>query len=82
MVMIICSCNALSERCVDGAIKGGARCMKDVYACLGCAPQCGRCARSIKERLRAGNGTMALTQQQPARGRVVRLSGAAESASV
>jgi len=55
--------------------------MRDIYACLGCAPQCGRCARSIKERLRAGEGSTALTQQQQPNGRVLHLAAPSDSAS-
>ena len=48
--MIICSCNVLSERDVRsvldsaGATSGAAQ----VYVRLGCRPQCGRCARTIR----------------------------------
>ena len=49
--MIICSCNVLTDHDVRSAVMdAGApvRTPGQVYSCLGCSPQCGRCARSIK----------------------------------
>jgi bacterioferritin-associated ferredoxin len=48
--MIICSCNVLSDHAVRAAISGEAapRTAGQVYGCLGCSPQCGRCATTIK----------------------------------
>ncbi|HVV95008.1 MAG TPA: (2Fe-2S)-binding protein [Hyphomicrobiales bacterium] len=48
--MIVCSCNVLSETAVRSACDehGGPRSLGQVYRCLGCSPQCGRCARTIK----------------------------------
>lgn len=49
--MIVCSCNVLSDcqvRATVDAEAGGARTPGQVYRCLGCSPQCGRCARTIK----------------------------------
>jgi bacterioferritin-associated ferredoxin len=49
--MIVCSCNVLSDEEVRGALAGSAgsaRTPAEVYGCLGCSPQCGRCARTIK----------------------------------
>jgi len=48
--MIICSCNCLSETDVRTACHTGhaPRTPGQVYRCLGCSPQCGRCARTIK----------------------------------
>jgi bacterioferritin-associated ferredoxin len=48
--MIVCSCNVLSDREVRAAFAGEAppRTAGEVYGCLGCSPQCGRCARTIK----------------------------------
>lgn len=52
--MIICSCNALSDHDVRGcALRDDApRKVSEVYACLGCSPQCGACARTIRQILR------------------------------
>jgi bacterioferritin-associated ferredoxin len=48
--MIVCSCNVLSETAVRSACheRGGPRSLGQVYRCLGCSPQCGRCARTIR----------------------------------
>jgi len=48
--MIVCSCNVLSDQDVRGALGGGEapRTTGEVYGCLGCSAQCGRCARTIR----------------------------------
>jgi len=49
--MIVCSCNVLSDHDVRGIIAGGEgapRTAGEVYQCLGCSPQCGRCVRTIR----------------------------------
>ena len=49
--MIICSCNVLSDDEVRNAVAASdlpPRTAGEVYGCLGCSPQCGRCARTIK----------------------------------
>ncbi|MDB5655016.1 MAG: bacterioferritin [Tardiphaga sp.] len=48
--MIVCSCNVLSDHDVRSACSGAQapRTPGQVYGCLGCSPQCGRCARTIK----------------------------------
>ena len=48
--MIICSCNVLSDDDVRSAVKTATppRSAGQVYGCLGCSAQCGRCARTIK----------------------------------
>jgi bacterioferritin-associated ferredoxin len=48
--MIICSCNVLSDHAVRTAVSGAAapRTAGQVYGCLGCSPQCGRCATTIR----------------------------------
>lgn len=51
--MIVCSCNVLSDHAVRGCI-GGPECPRtpaQVYRCLGCSPQCGRCAVTIRKML-------------------------------
>jgi bacterioferritin-associated ferredoxin len=52
-VVIVCSCNALSDRAIKGALGTGA-CggMPEVFGCLGCRPQCGRCAPTVKQIIR------------------------------
>ncbi|QDH13575.1 hypothetical protein E3E12_04490 [Formicincola oecophyllae] len=51
--MIVCSCNALSERDVKSAIKAGASRPTQVYAHSQCSAQCGRCASHICKLLKA-----------------------------
>jgi bacterioferritin-associated ferredoxin len=47
--MIVCSCNVFSDADVRMAIASTARPrMSGVYASLGCAAKCGRCAHTIK----------------------------------
>lgn len=49
--MIVCSCNVFSDHDVRAAI-GDAdappRTTAQVYGCLGCSAQCGRCASTIR----------------------------------
>jgi bacterioferritin-associated ferredoxin len=49
--VIICSCNVLSDHDVRSAVKTPAppRSAGQVYGCLGCSAQCGRCARTIRK---------------------------------
>ncbi|HEY0290889.1 MAG TPA: (2Fe-2S)-binding protein [Hansschlegelia sp.] len=52
--MIVCSCNVLSDvqiRASIGDESASPRTPGQVYRCLGCSPQCGRCARTIKAML-------------------------------
>ncbi len=49
--MIVCSCNVLSDHDVRNAVSAAAdlpRNPKQIYGCLGCSAECGRCARTIK----------------------------------
>jgi bacterioferritin-associated ferredoxin len=48
--MIICSCNVLSDHDVRSAAAtpGAPRTAAQVYGCLRCSPECGRCARTIR----------------------------------
>lgn len=48
--MIVCSCNVLSDKDVRTACAARSpRTAGEVYGCLGCSPQCGRCARTIRK---------------------------------
>ena len=52
--MIVCSCNVLSDkqiRTTIGDVEAKPQTPGQVYRCLGCSPQCGRCARTIKAML-------------------------------
>lgn len=54
--MIICSCNVLSDHDVRTAVAtapAGLRSTSQVYGCLGCSAQCGRCARTIRRIMEA-----------------------------
>ena len=49
--MIVCSCNVLSDDDVRNAVNASddlPRNPKQIYGCLGCSAECGRCARTIK----------------------------------
>jgi bacterioferritin-associated ferredoxin len=49
--MIVCSCNVLSDDDVRNAVSTAQplpRNAKQIYGCLGCSAECGRCARTIK----------------------------------
>jgi len=49
--MIVCSCNVISDRDVRNAVSSAEelpRSPKQLYGCLGCSAECGRCARTIK----------------------------------
>jgi bacterioferritin-associated ferredoxin len=47
--MIVCSCNVLSDQDVRSAAAAERiRSTSQVYGCLGCSAQCGRCARAIR----------------------------------
>ena len=49
--MIVCSCNVLSDDDVRAAVADSddaVRHAKQIYGCLGCSAECGRCARTIK----------------------------------
>ena len=48
--MIVCSCNVLSDHEVRRVVNAAApRTTGDVYGCLGCSAQCGRCAQTIRK---------------------------------
>ena len=47
--MVVCSCNVFSDTQVRAVLTSAeAPRMSQVYASLGCAAQCGRCAPTIK----------------------------------
>jgi bacterioferritin-associated ferredoxin len=67
--MIVCSCNVFSDRDVRSAIDSAASrpaTANQVYGCLGCSPQCGRCARTIRRIMdEAVTGAAACVQECP-----------------
>jgi bacterioferritin-associated ferredoxin len=49
--MIVCSCNVLSDGAIRDCLTAGPDCPRtpaQVYRCLGCRPECGHCARTIR----------------------------------
>jgi bacterioferritin-associated ferredoxin len=47
--MIVCSCNVLSDQDVRSAVEAERTLStSQVYGCLGCSPQCGRCVWTIR----------------------------------
>ncbi len=49
--MIVCSCNVFTDHDVRGTLAANEGCPRtagEVYHCLGCSAQCGRCARTIR----------------------------------
>ena len=84
--MIVCSCNVLSDDDVRAAVSAAAdvpRTAREVYGCLGCSAECGRCARTIKRIMTEALGACARVcsadcpHQHDARGRRRPLSGLA-----
>jgi bacterioferritin-associated ferredoxin len=58
--MIVCSCNVLTDHDVRAALSGDdamPRTAGEVYGCLGCSAQCGRCARTIRRIMDEALGT-------------------------
>src|SRR5262249_24890722 len=48
-VVIVCSCNVISDRQVRSVTAEQAvRATSEIYRCLGCTAACGRCARTIR----------------------------------
>ncbi len=50
--MIVCSCNVLTDRDVRSAMSGTdelPRTAHQVYGCLGCRVECGRCVATIRK---------------------------------
>ncbi|MCK1538306.1 MULTISPECIES: (2Fe-2S)-binding protein [unclassified Bradyrhizobium] len=64
--MIVCSCNVLSDHDVRHAVNtpdDAPRNAKQIYDCLGCSAECGRCARTIKTIINEGYRECALACQ-------------------
>lgn len=47
--MVVCICNAIKERDVRQAARGGAACPGSAYRTLGCRPKCGQCFSFARE---------------------------------
>src|ERR1700674_4138058 len=66
LFMIVCSCNVLSDDDVRNAVNASEdlpRNAKQLYGCLGCSAECGRCARSIKTIIDEALGACAVACQ-------------------
>jgi bacterioferritin-associated ferredoxin len=51
--MYICICNGFTDRQIRVAVRQGtAHSVSDVYRCIGCKPQCGRCAPTVLKVMR------------------------------
>ncbi len=62
--MIVCSCNVLTDHDVRSAMSGAdelPRTAHQVYGCLGCRVECGRCVATIRK-------IMGVTQESCDRG--------------
>src|SRR3954468_16116086 len=60
--MIVCSCNVFTDHDVRTAVSVAQmppRTPGQVYGCLGCSAECGRCARTIKKILDEALGACA-----------------------
>jgi len=60
--MIVCSCNVLTDDDVRSAMSASGelpRTARQVYGCLGCSAQCGRCARTIQKIMKDALGACA-----------------------
>ncbi|MFC3694838.1 (2Fe-2S)-binding protein [Chenggangzhangella methanolivorans] len=69
--MIVCSCNVLSDaqiRTTIGDVEAKPQTPGQVYRCLGCSPQCGRCARTIRAMLADIKGLQPRTDEASACG--------------
>lgn len=50
--MIVCLCNAISDRAACAVARdGGCRNVGDIYRCLGCRVQCGKCVPELRRLL-------------------------------
>jgi bacterioferritin-associated ferredoxin len=55
--MVVCVCNALKERDVRSAARGGARSPGRAYRSLGCKLQCGQCVPFARQIIKAEHAT-------------------------
>ena len=59
--MIVCSCNALSDRQILATLQSEDAAMPrspvQAYRCLGCAPRCGRCLTTVRALLANARGS-------------------------
>jgi bacterioferritin-associated ferredoxin len=62
--MIVCSCNVFTDHDVRSTLSRDEvpRSTGQVYHCLGCSAQCGRCARTIRRIMNEALATAACCQ--------------------
>jgi bacterioferritin-associated ferredoxin len=80
--MIVCSCNILSDGDVKACLKPGPDCPRtpaQVYRCLGCSPDCGRCARTIRAIMDQALATAQAGRAEPCTGLRTRVNGGLRS---
>ena len=66
--MIVCQCNILSDSAIRGAAaEHSPRRVSQVYACLGCRAECGRCVATIVSILREASGGAACERVETSR---------------
>ena len=53
--MVLCICQAVTDRQIDAAIEAGARSLDDVAVRCGAGSDCGCCREAIEERLSSGS---------------------------
>ena len=53
--MVLCICQAITDREVDAAIRAGARSLAEVEARCGAGGDCGCCREAIEERIATGS---------------------------
>ena len=64
--MIVCSCNVISDHDVRSAVESAEelpRNARQVYGCLGCSVECGRCVSTVKTIIEEALGTCAKSCQ-------------------
>jgi bacterioferritin-associated ferredoxin len=60
--MIVCSCNVISDHAIRAVVDrtlGNPQPAHEIYRSLGYVPDCGRCARSVKQVIKAAMGEVA-----------------------
>ena len=55
--MVVCVCNAISEKDLRGAVRCGAEKPKQVYSLLGRKPKCGQCLAHAETVIRSAVAT-------------------------
>ncbi len=53
-LMIVCQCNALSDKAIKACLAPGPACPRtpaQVHRCFGCSAQCGGCAKTLRKLL-------------------------------